>query len=981
MAQAYQWTTLAGGTGGGVGFTDGPVTVASFNTLKALAEDAAGNLYLVDSGNHAIRKLTPDGMVSTVAGRPGIPGTTDGTGLQARFNKPGGITTDGAGNFYVADTASHTIRRITASGIVTTLAGKPGAVGSVDGSGSNARFSSPAAIALAVNGDLFIADTANHLIRRITPDGIVSTVAGQAGVAGYADGAADAALFKNPGALASDDEGALYIADSFNRVVRKISTGSVVSTIAGAVGVIGNFDGIGSEARFNNLQGIAVDGARNIYVTDLNYNLLRKISASDGMVTTIAGKAGLVQRVDGTGAAARFFRAGGVIVARDGALRVAELGHAVRKVTPEGVVTTLAANPPGQQSGALDAAGTAARFNNPQSLTLDPDGNIYIADTGNFTIRKLATAGAVTTVAGTAGLAGTVDATGPDARFGSPVAVAMSPAGILHVADLEIVDEQTPREDMIRRVGADGAVTTLAGMPGSLPEAERITGLRAMVFDPLGNLYATDSNAIHKITPAGDVTFFMGGGRVSWLRPDGSRQWLLNITPKDGPWGTAIIPHSKGITIDDRGYFFLTQDHSYAVRRMIPYGDTSTVAGVLNDTKISTGSNDGTGTAARFNSPRGIVVDSARNLYLADSNNHTIRRISPHGLVTTIGGIPGYAGAADAVGDRALFNQPSGMAIDAAGNLYVADTKNHRIVKGTPLPAPEIVIERPDGSHLACDGTEIAFAATSPGSVRNPTETFKLWNVGTTTLDISGLEITGEHAADFRIEPSSTPFAIEPGQARNIELRFQPAGPGPRAATLRISSNDSDESTCTIALVGSGRFLPEFSGYAFGTRAGTPVEIPRVKLLAAASHPAGDPLTMAPATGGTAAGGNVELLATTIRYTPPPLPFAGGDHFEVTFADAHGGSVTGNVSVTVATADAMAQAGMAANPPKLTWLPDGRLGIGFHGIPGRIYQVQRSLDLAAWQTIATPTAGPTGAITHTDPAPPRPNAYYRLAIP
>jgi sugar lactone lactonase YvrE len=851
----------------------------------------------------------------------------------------------------------------------------------VDGAGSAARFSSPAAITLAVNGDLFIADTANHQIRRITPEGIVSTVAGQAGVAGYADGAADAALFKSPGALASDDKGTLYIADSLNRVVRKISTGGVVSTIAGAVGVIGSADGIGSAARFNNLQGIAVDGARNIYVTDLNYNLLRKISASDGRVTTLAGKAGLAPRADGTGADARFFRAGGVIVARDGSLRVAELGHAVRKVTPEGVVTTLAANPPAQQSGALDAAGTAARFNSPQSLTLDRDGNIYIADTGNFTIRKLATDGAVTTVAGTAGLAGTVDATGPDARFGSPVAVAMSPAGILHVADWEIVDEQTPREDLIRRVGADGAVTTLAGMPGSLPETETLMWLSALAFDSLGNLYAADTNAIHKITPAGDVSYFMGGSRWSVTQPDGSRLWIQNITPKDGPWGKAIIPHSKGITIDDRGYFFLTQDYSYSVRRMIPYGDTSTVAGVLNEPRNSAGSNDGTGTTARFNSPRGIVVDSVRNLYLADSNNHTIRRISRDGLVTTIGGIPGYAGAADAVGDRALFNQPTGMAIDAAGNLYVTDTKNHRIVKGTPLPAPEIVIERPDGSHLASDGTQIAFAAASPGSVRYSTETFKLWNVGTTTLDITALEISGEHAADFRTEPTSAPFAIEPGEARTLELRFQPAGLGPRAANLRISSNDADEGTFTIALVGSGQFLPEFSGYAFSTRAGVPVEIPLVKLLAAASHPAGDPLTMTPAAGSTAAGGNIELLATTIRYTPPPLPFVGDDHFAVTFADAHGGSVTGSVSVTVATADAIAQAGMAGNPPQLTWLPDGRLEIGFHGIPGRSYQIQRSLDLAGWQTIATLTAGPTGSIIHTDPVPPRPNAYYRLAAP
>ncbi|GGP27892.1 NHL repeat-containing protein [Silvimonas amylolytica] len=267
-------STLAGS--GAYGHTDAQGTNASFFFPEGVAVDAAGNVYVVDTDNYVIRKIAPDGTVSTLAGYPGTQGSSDGQGAGASFNLPGGIAVDSNGVVYVADTENHEIRKVLADGTVSTLAGST-APGAADGTGAAASFNEPAAVAVDQNGNVFVADASNNEIRKITPAGTVSTIAGST-TAGSADGTGSAAAFNSPHGIAVDAYGNLYVADLNNRSIRKISPGGVVSTLANANGSPGVADGKGAAATFEFPWGIATDTAGNLYVTDYAASTLRKIT-------------------------------------------------------------------------------------------------------------------------------------------------------------------------------------------------------------------------------------------------------------------------------------------------------------------------------------------------------------------------------------------------------------------------------------------------------------------------------------------------------------------------------------------------------------------------------------------------------------------------------------------------------------------------------------------------------------------------------
>jgi len=258
MASDGTYSTLAGGSGGSA---DGTGAAAQFNNPTALALDSSGNLYVADEGNNTIRKVTPAGVVTTLAGKAGVAGSADGTGATAQFNSPFGVAVDPAGNVYVADLRNETIRQITPAGVVTTLAGSVGASGSADGTGSAARFNNPYALAAGLDGNLYLADNGNSTIRKIAPGGVVTTLAGKAGNAGSADGTGTAAQFSFPAGIAIDGIGDIYVADTANSTMRMISPTGVVTTLAGSPGVTGTTDGTGGAARFNHPHGVAVDGS------------------------------------------------------------------------------------------------------------------------------------------------------------------------------------------------------------------------------------------------------------------------------------------------------------------------------------------------------------------------------------------------------------------------------------------------------------------------------------------------------------------------------------------------------------------------------------------------------------------------------------------------------------------------------------------------------------------------------------------------
>jgi DNA-binding beta-propeller fold protein YncE len=318
-AKTVMVSTIAGGE---LGFADGIVSDARFFGPSGIASDAAGNLYVADTANGRIRKITPAGEVSTLAG--GEEGFADGIGSDAEFQFPFGIASDAAGNLYVSEILNHRVRKMAPAGEVSTLAG--GEKGFADGVGSDASFNEPIGITTDAAGNLYVADTKNHRIRKITPAGEVSTLVG--GERGFADGIGSDARFNEPGGIAIDAAGNLYVADSMNRRIRKITPAGDVSTLAGSE--TGFADGIESDAKFDHPLGITIDAAGNLYVADSNNNRIRKITPA-GEVSTLAGsEQGFA---DGFGSDAKFYWPSGITIDAAGNLYVGDtFNNRIRKI-------------------------------------------------------------------------------------------------------------------------------------------------------------------------------------------------------------------------------------------------------------------------------------------------------------------------------------------------------------------------------------------------------------------------------------------------------------------------------------------------------------------------------------------------------------------------------------------------------------------------------------------------------------------------
>jgi sugar lactone lactonase YvrE len=329
----------------------------------------------------------PLGVVTTFAGDPTARGTADGTGSAARFDGPSGVAIDADGNAYVTDRRNNTVRKVTPGAVVTTLAGTPGLAGSADGTGSSARFNAPSGVAVDATGTLFVADAGNSTIRRITPAGEVTTIAGTAGQPGSADGTGPAARFDSPSGPAVDGSGNVLIADAANSTIRRINPAGEVTTIAGTAGQTGSADGTGPAARFANPAAVTVDGVGNIYVADSSNSAIRKITPT-GVVTTLAGTSGNYGSTDGTGAAASFRSPNGIAVDRSGHLYVFDgFSAKVRRITPAGTVTTLAGS---GDFGTADGFGPAASFTKGGTVAVDSSGTtVLVADYFASTIRKI----------------------------------------------------------------------------------------------------------------------------------------------------------------------------------------------------------------------------------------------------------------------------------------------------------------------------------------------------------------------------------------------------------------------------------------------------------------------------------------------------------------------------------------------------------------------------------------------------------------
>jgi hypothetical protein len=586
------------------GDADGTGTTAQFKGAEALVANGAF-LYVADSDNHAIRKIEKaTGLVTTFAGKKGLRGSADLTGVAAQFNNPQGICATALALF-VADTANHTIRRVLLrNGQVTTVAGLAGSKGSDDGTGAAARFNNP--VGITTDGtNLFVLDVSNNTLRKIViSTGEVTTLAGTAGVKGSSDGKGSAAQFDAPRGIATDGTN-LFVADTFNKTLRKIviNTGDV-TTLVGSAGKSGDADGAGNAARFHFPQGVTVVGSE-LYVADQLNNSIRKVALTTAEVSTFAG---VGFSIDGTGAAAQFQFASGMTT--DGTnLYLADTGsNSLRKIAIDtGEVTTLA-GAAREPAGSADGKGSEARFNEPIGITTNGT-SLYVTDSFNHTVRELVLAtGEVTTLAGTVDISGADDSTGLAATFNEPNGITTDGPN-LYVAD-------TLNHSIRKIVIATKKVTTLAGTPGvrgsdDLPVPG--PGLAATFNEPAGittdgtHLYVADAenHTIRKIV--------ISTGAVSTLAGTAG-----DDSYKDGIGAEARFVAPKGITTD--GTHLYVSDTHHIRKIEIATGLVTTLAG------NAVGSNDGIGTAASFARPNGITSDGI-HLYVVDSDNNTIRKL------------------------------------------------------------------------------------------------------------------------------------------------------------------------------------------------------------------------------------------------------------------------------------------------------------------------------------------------------------------
>ncbi|MEO6993560.1 MAG: FG-GAP-like repeat-containing protein [Lacunisphaera sp.] len=702
-------TIFAGAPYAQGGSIDGAGSTALFNKPLGLATDAQGNVYVGDYLNHTIRKITPDGVVSTFAGSAGVQGSDDGARNAAHFSYPGGLAVDRVGNVYVADTGNGTIRKISTSGEVNTVAGLAGNFGSNDGKGNAARFNNPMGVALDDVGNIYVADAGNNLIRRISPDGTVSTLAGS--TVGSSDGSGPTAHFNAPVAIAVGQTGTLFIADSTNNMIRQsVSTTPVIvsqpknlrvattygatftvrasgtsvlsyqwrknganlsgaqessysiasalesdageytvvvannlgtavsapatlsvepaynfSTFAGAKSNYGSVDGLGSSALFNGPYGLAIDSGGNLYVADSTNGTIRKVSPT-GLVTTLAGMAGTRSSTDGMRSQAGFDSPEGVAVDGAGTVYVADLGNnTVRKITAEGLVTTLAGT--AGVEGSADGLGGAASFRQPADVTVDASGNVYVADLGNSTVRKITPEGLVTTLAGLPGSKGNADGQGSAARFYSPMGLALDQSGNIWVSDRI--------NNLIRKITPAGLVTTVAGLAGG-GRRDSVDGMLADAsFDYIGGLAVNAAGEVF-VVEIGET-----GGTIRKITPDG---FVLTVAGHRG----GAFGGNHGIGSNDPTY------------------------------------NDGIGSAAGFAYPTGVAVDRSGNVYIADFGLFTLRRgvaNSPlnSGAISNVLGDFDGDGTADLVwtntvtGERSMWLM-NGNGVKAGASLGVVPT-------------------------------------------------------------------------------------------------------------------------------------------------------------------------------------------------------------------------------------------------------------------------------------------------------------------
>jgi uncharacterized protein (TIGR03437 family) len=655
FAQQYTISTVAGGVPPA---TPAPASSIPIGPPQRIASDGSGNFYFTSL--NAVFRLDASGTITLIAGnsRPGFSGD-GGPATQAQLNGPQGLALDGSGDLYIADTSNHRIRQVTPDGNIHTFAGT-GQAGlyPLGGPATQVALHSPGGVAFS-GGNLYIADSGNHLIRIVTPDGNISSFAG-VGYPGFA-GDTGLALLGNlyaPQDVAVDSKGVVYIADTGNARIRAVGTDGNINTVAGNGGL--GFAGDGAAATGAALSqpySLVVDSQGDIFIADLGNLRIRKVDTK-GNINTIAGTGFPGFSGDGSGATkATLTLPSGVAIDGSGNVYVADQWNLrIRKIS-SGNIATVAGNGGFSYSGDGGAA-TRAQLNGPQGVALDPAGNLYIADSRNGVVRKITTDHNIATVPGTSLIL--------------PRGLAADSAGNIYVSDA--------LDNRVKRIGTDGSVVTVAGNgtagfggDGGPAAGAQLSGPAGLAVDRAGNLYIADfaNNRIREVTTDGSIHTIAGTGTQTYSG-DGAAAVLAGL---NGPLGVAV---------DSAGNLYIADTNNHAIRKVTTDGNINTIAG----TGVPGAAGDGgPPTAAQIPGPTALALDPAGNLYVSDASMR-VRKIFAGSVITTVAGsgASGYSGDGG-VATLATLNGPSGIAVDPSGNLYLADTGNNAVRSLQPAAA------------------------------------------------------------------------------------------------------------------------------------------------------------------------------------------------------------------------------------------------------------------------------------------------------